>query len=48
VSKKKSWQHIHLNVPITLLEKFDKIRQTNRTEAIHKAMELYLEKEGSA
>jgi len=54
---KKLWRHIHFNVPIVLLKNFEDAitrslahggRDASRTGALLKAMELYIEKEGSA
>jgi hypothetical protein len=48
VNEKKPWKHIHLNVPIVLLEPFEKVRfarRMTRTAAIQRGMELYIEQE---
>jgi hypothetical protein len=48
VNAKKLWRHIHLNVPIVLLEPFEKVRfarRMTRTAAIQRGMELYIEQE---
>jgi hypothetical protein len=48
VNEKKPCKHIHLNVPIVLLEPFEKVRfarRMTRTAAIQRGMELYIEQE---
>ncbi|MCJ7424747.1 hypothetical protein MUP01_10845 [Candidatus Bathyarchaeota archaeon] len=56
MNEKRLWKHIHVNLPIVFLDKFEDARKravacgghdATRTAALRRAIELYIEKEGS-